>query len=1151
MLLLGYEAVENVAARINHRYSKQPNNWRSALYMRMRDCIAQIQLLIIVGCCFVLLPSCGGGAGSQPGGGSSGGGTFTISVSPAQLSVTQGSVSAPVNVSITPSGGFSGTVSITAQGLPQGVTVNNQSFPINLGVGDVAPILFSVTSGTAVGSINVQFVGISGGTQETSPLALQVTAPQSSGVASRSVFVNIDAKPLSFGNSIAAPKLVAYDSVRQQIFVSVTTLNQVDVFSTVTHARLATIPVAYPYGIDIAADGSAVYVGSFSDFLYVIDPDRLQVKNRVSFAIAPSAGMEALVNSPQAVATLSDGTLALLMDYGDQFGLANGTSIVIWNPANNHSTTLLGNTPNLGPIARSGDHSKVAFIVGGGLVTLYDVATAKTFSAYYNGGGLAFALALNAQGSEVAVAGGLGLQTFDGQMNPRQSVSLLTTSGLLFSPDGSKIYHFTSQIRESVYDSQTLQLLGVFSDMGLEAVGSLAGDLDASGMIYGVTDHGVAFIDASHPLATQDEISGEDFAAPQAGLLNASTPLSFGVGGTVATPSVTFGSSAAQNVSAAPFQQGEKISATASPSATPGPVNVFTQWPDGLTWLEAEDFSYGPWARYIFETGGPPQGGAPVVIAGYGYGWNLGSPQIFFGQNAATVNQMVPVSNFIEPYPYQQAEITFMTSPAGSPGLADVKIVSPTGSVTKSGAFHFMRQVTPVSLSPTNLTEGVWDQSRNQIYFAAGNRIQVFSTLAQQFVSPIPIPNSTGATQLAGIAITPDDDKLVVADYGDNAVLVVDLNNTSSVVSVSTILPIDQQSNATSNPVAVAATNNGKVLVTVPNRNITSPGPNTVREIDLNTLTLTARSDMQADASAFFRPSVGGSELLFFDEGEVALYSAPTDSSGGRKSLNLGGSHDAAISADGNRIAVADSLADGQMESLGFIGYVDLFALDAHVQFGEKWHATGSLLYVPIDHGFDIVDGNTGDLRERVSLPSAINSATPGGAGESIDTLLVDTSGQDLVLITSAGVTYVQLDEVPLGIGSVNPSFGQAGTTFTLRGSGFASNATVAMNGANANVSFVDSNTLMVTAPVNPSGAVQITVTNPGGETYSLDAAFNYGSSPAPQIVRLERDQRPQFNPNGPLATRPAVKNGFVLGSSLAKGQADNWRSNSSPEQNR
>ena len=158
-----------------------------------------------------------------------------------------------------------------------------------------------------------------------------------------------------------------------------------------------------------------------------------------------------------------------------------------------------------------------------------------------------------------------------------------------------------------------------------------------------------------------------DYAVPQAGRLNyrnARNPSA--VGDAVAVPSVLFGASPAVSVSAVPFQQGERVTATAPSSPTPGPVNVFAQWPDGLAWLQAEDFSYGPWARYIFETGGPPQGGAPLALVGYGYGFSLGSPQIFFGPNPATINLLNAISNYIEPYPLSTVKSLLMTSPTSA-----------------------------------------------------------------------------------------------------------------------------------------------------------------------------------------------------------------------------------------------------------------------------------------------------------------------------------------------------------------------------------------------------------------------------------------------------------------------------------------------------
>jgi hypothetical protein len=664
----------------------------------------------------------------------------------------------------------------------------------------------------------------------------------------------------------------------------------VDVFSTATHKRTATIPIPYPFGIDMSADGNTLYVGTFSDFLYTIDPQQLVVTGRVSFAVPLQQGQITVVNNPLTVATLSNGNLMLLMGTGDGFGA--GAALVIWNPVSNEIVETVSNEFSaVGPMARSADHSKVTFTfqVSGGNGTpvgLYDVTTDQVTNGAYLGGGVPFALALNSNASEIAVSGGESLETYDNQLNSLQKVLLsYADSGVLFSTDGTKIYQFGGD-SVGVYDSNTLNLIGQFSDIG---GGSLPGDVDSTGIVYALSDHGVAFLDASQPTTTKDIIfGGLAGAVPQAGPLGVATPLSSQVGATSPSPVVAFGSQPGWNVTSSPFQQGELIYATAPPSNVPGPVNVFVQWPDGLSWLDAEDFSYGPWGRYIFEAGGPPQGGAPVGLVGYGFGWNLGSPQIFYGSGSATVNELNAIGNYIEPYPYQQLQLALMTSPPGSPGPANLTITTPVGTTTIPGGFHFMNQVTPISLNPNNLLKGVWDESRNQIYFSDGNVIQVFSTTAQQFLPPIQIPNMTAATQLAGIAITPDDTKLLVADYGDSLVLVIDLNNTASVNSVSTILPGGQQ--GTTNPISIATTNTNKAFVTVPNQLNSSPQPSSVLELNLSTLQLTTRSDTPGvDNTATICSALGGGEFLIQDHGTAQLYNAAADTFGGIKALGTGG----------------------------------------------------------------------------------------------------------------------------------------------------------------------------------------------------------------------------------------------------------------------
>ena len=113
--------------------------------------------------------------------------------------------------------------------------------------------------------------------------------------------------------------------------------------------------------------------------------------------------------------------------------------------------------------------------------------------------------------------------------------------------------------------------------------------------------------------------------------------------------------------------------------------------------------------------------------------------------------------------------------------------------------------------------------------------------------------------------------------------------------------------------------------------------------------------------------------------------------------------------------------------------------------------------------------------------------------------LTTDENGQRLFAITSsdgtpqnAALTVVQLAAVPLGIGTIAPSTVAAagGAALTIRGSGFQSATAVSINGKAATVTFKDSNTLLVVTPALTPGPQQITLTNPDGETVSLDAAL-------------------------------------------------------------
>jgi hypothetical protein len=173
---------------------------------------------------------------------------------------------------------------------------------------------------------------------------------------------------------------------------------------------------------------------------------------------------------------------------------------------------------------------------------------------------------------------------------------------------------------------------------------------------------------------------------------------------------------------------------------------------------------------------------------------------------------------------------------------------------------------------------------------------------------------------------------------------------------------------------------------------------------------------------------------------------------------------------------------------------------------GIALHPSGALIYQPfltgapgsagVKGGIDIFDAHSGSLRLRIFLPQQFMTDVDGLHGTFLTT---DENGQRLFAITSsdgtpqnAALTVVQLAAVPLGIGAITPAAVAVtgGATLTIRGSGFQNASTVTINGRAASVTFKDVNTLLVVTPSLIPGSQLIAITNPDGETVSLDATF-------------------------------------------------------------
>jgi len=94
---------------------------------------------------------------------------FTLSASPGSLNLTQGS-SGTSTITITPQGGFVGNVTLSAAGLPSGVTASFNPNPAT----STSQLTLTANSNATTGTVSVTLTGTSGIVTSSTPLALTV-----------------------------------------------------------------------------------------------------------------------------------------------------------------------------------------------------------------------------------------------------------------------------------------------------------------------------------------------------------------------------------------------------------------------------------------------------------------------------------------------------------------------------------------------------------------------------------------------------------------------------------------------------------------------------------------------------------------------------------------------------------------------------------------------------------------------------------------------------------------------------------------------------------------------------------------------------------------------------------------------------------------
>jgi DNA-binding beta-propeller fold protein YncE len=921
-----------------------------------------------------------------------------------------------------------------------------------------------------------------------------------------------------------------YDRSRELVFATVNALNEVMVFSSTNARLIARIPVDRPWGIDESADGSSVYVASNGGRLVVIDPDLLQV---TQFVPGPTPGgpyTHLAHYAMRSLVALSSGKVLII---GNVDGVS-GSILITWDTVSQTMSAPAFAVFQPDFITRSEDHSTALLTSSSGNM-LYSAAsgTFTTVPSQILIADSQSAVALSPNGSQFAAYDGQQTVTFyDSQFNTLASIVVDGQNDirqeLIYSLDGRFLYdsasfYPTDLTAVSVIDAHTFQPLGVVPDQNLaDSNTTIPFDIDETGMIFGGQPQarGLTFLDVSDPGA----VSNPEFTlgpSYNAGaLLSLSQPEQVSLEGAYFSSAesyrVNFGpppaSPASQIGTGVAVQSANVIHVTAPTGSKPGAANLTVTGSDGWSQLAPDSVSYGPQILVLDGNAGSTSGGSSIFIFGYGLVQPLTetpNTQVTIGGRSATITHSSG-PGFLSPFPFAMDYLE-VTTPANTSGYADVSVTTPLGSTTLSKGFQYLTNAQVFPLAGTT-NQIIYDQGRDRLYVTntSQNAVDVFSLASMSFLTPIPV--GAGPT---GIALSPDGAKLAVANFGDGSVSVVDPDQMATIAKFPGVTAGDSGCD----PLEVTAVQSQKVLINnyCPG---TIPMAGSIHLLDLNSGSLSCvgvagctpdGTEIRPQLGSVYEPgyyelssSKDGTKVAFAISGVTAGLSGILDLTANTiTSTDSQGGGATTIDGDGNLFCYEITRSNGfggfaefdtQLNEINFpndIDYLQAGPDSLNLLPGTALNASGSLLYEPQGAPFfpgaaplsvDVFDVHTGRLALRVAVPDPLIAP--------LNPMALDETGQRIFLISSTGITIVQLAQEPLSLASANPAAAGPGAQITIRGSGFESGATISFGGALATTTYVDADTLHVNVPAISPGPVRVTVTNPDGGTYPYDALF-------------------------------------------------------------
>jgi hypothetical protein len=990
----------------------------------------------VTGAIIVALPvisaGCGGGATALVEQAQLQAADFSVVMSSSSVTILQGGVSAPVNFSIVPRNGFSGSVQVSFTGLPVGVSSNPPS-PFTITSGIQTAVNFGADAAASTGSFTLSAQAVSGALSDSASVTLAIQA-SSAAAFPRANFVRTDSTPLA-DNPLGEVhhRHIAYDPARKYVFIANAAMNRLEVISAVDQSRVGRVAIPGVTSADLSADGTTIFAGTGLNGIVAVDTTALQVKARYQQAgLSPIPAT--VFDRPVEVLSVSTGKCFVRLRQAS----SPEALLALWDPASNTTSDLTAPASalfqnGLGPMGRSGDHTAVIVAANdsSGNVAAFAPNGVVSVGPQSIGSGSISWVAANSNASRFAAVltskGATQLMLLDGALNQLGVYQSSEIEGVVFSRDDNSLYVAESRAGSpviSALDGHDLHPLGQVPGAAIQGVDAQVEDADETQMLFAISNRGVSVVDAANPITLS--APAPMFAAAPASMPSEDTSSGgtlLGVMGQNFAPDsvMKIGTQFAVNVSA-PTPTMLQAASPASVSNGPANISVFSPSTNWLA-IAPEAFSYGPKIVHVLPNAGVNTGGDTVQIVGYGFGSDPGSVAVTIG-GAAAITQAVDNISAIAPslgldttYPFPLERITLQTPP-GTPRWRDVVVTVPSGSATAARSFQYL--VSSQSYSkPAFFRFLTYDQSRQRVYLTNIDHVEVFDLRAGAFIAPLEPPGGPPPNAgLRGLSLTPDGSKLLVADFGAQSVYVLDPDtgsgNTTAVGGIPGV--------ANSGPSRVAATSAQTVFVGLSAEGGSGNGcASCLTQMDLSVSPPVVQTPPQPEVSSLLgapllQGSSGGEHVVLAFANNSTAKLATWDASSPAQFIVSATKipvRDIASTVDGTAFAVQTATATEIRNSGMYVTAVptaaELNQVPGRVAVpGLAMHPTGALIYQPfltgaagaanVKGGVGISDARSGELRMRIILPQQLMTDVDALHG---DFLTIDENGQRLFAITS------------------------------------------------------------------------------------------------------------------------------------------------------